>query len=190
MAGWKQNPIFIGAHVWFAVLGDAFTSPAPGTVSQNGAWPDVSEPKWSTDWAIGTVESFDIDPKYGPKEEILEPSPGQVQATDVIIPFAIPELKLITTKSDVLAVQLALNSTRLINGTAASFATNGSNGAGVRGIFKMQSYDHQNNLILNVTTWAVAYLSGQFKGAPKNMTKPEYLFTFLYSANNANNSAV
>lgn len=181
---WTSNPIFIGAHFWFAPKGSAFTSPAPGTITQDGAWPDVGEPNWPN-WALGTCESFEIDAKYGPQEQILAPSPGAVKARDVVIPFAIPEVKFTTLVTDSLAVQLALNTGPLWGNPAATVAIpNAGGGPGVRGIFKAQKYDQNNNLLLNYQTWGLIQLATPLKGAPKAMTKPEFMVTILDSANN------
>lgn len=181
---WTTKPIFIGAHFWFVPDGTAYTSPGPGgNVSQGGTWPDANEPNWAN-WALGACESFDIDPKYGTKEEILVPSPGAVQAQDVIIPYAIPEVKFVLLQTDVLAVQLALNTQKLWATATTQFNPNGGGGPGAKGILKAQKYDHNNNLILNWSSWAFVQLSGSLKGAPKTMTRPEYVATLLYSANN------
>ncbi len=177
--------IFIGCHLWLAPLGDAFTSPAPGVIAQLGAanWPDSDETKWA-DWALGIVASFDVDPKYGPREEILAPSPGAVQAMDVLIPYAIPEIKFSLLQVSSLAPQLALNTERLF-ATANTVATpNGGAAPGIRGILKAQKYDQNNNLIWNWQSWAFVQLDGSLKGDPKSMTKPGFMGTLLYSDNN------
>jgi len=181
MAFTKQAA-FIGAHFWFVPVGTAFTSPSAATVSQNGIWPDGAEPLWPN-WKLGIIESFDLDPKYGPREEILEPSPGAVQATDIIIPYAIPEIKFTTLDISPLAIQLALNTPNLMSGLADA-NPNAGGGPGVRGILKAQKYNHSNVLILNYSSWCFIQMQGSLKGAPKNMTKPEYIATLLKSVNN------
>lgn len=178
-----QLPRFIGSHIWIVPDGVAYTSPAPGTISQAGTWPDASEPNWAN-WAMGDVESCEIDPKLGPREEILSPSPGAVQATDVIVPYAVPQFKFTLLQIGPLAVQLALNTQALYAAVTTQFNPNGGGGPGVRGIIKAQKYDHNNNLILNWQSWAFIELSGSLKMAPKNMTKPEFIATLLYSVNN------
>lgn len=180
---WSTKPIFIGAHFWFAPLDAAFTSPAAGTVSQDGTWPDGAEPNWD-DWYIGICESFEVDPKYGTAEEILVPSPGAVQARDVQIPYAIPQVKFTMLDTPVLAPQLALNTQQLFATATEQFNPNGGGGPGIRGILKAQNYDHHNTLILNYQSWAFLQLDGSFKGAPKTMTKPGFMATLLASDNN------
>jgi hypothetical protein len=180
---WTSKPLFIGAHFWLVPDGTAITSPSASNVSQNGVWPDADEPLWAN-YKLGACESFDLDPKYGTKEEILVPSPGAVQAVDVQIPYAIPEVKFICLFTDVLAPQLALNTQKLFTTGVTQFNPNGGGGPGVRGILKAQAYDQSNNLILNWQSWAFVQLSGSWKGAPKTMTKPEFVATLLYSDNN------
>ncbi len=181
---WTTNPIYIGAHFWFVPDGTAYTSPGPGgVVAQNGTWPDEAEPLWP-DWKLGICESFEIDPKYGSREEILEPSPGAVQATNVVIPYTIPEVKLTMLTVPSLAVQLALN-TESIWGTAnTALVPNAGGGPGVRGILRCQAYDQDDNLLKAWTSWAFMQLSGTFKGAPKNMTRADFMATLLKSVNN------
>lgn len=180
---WLSKALYIGAHVWIAPDGAAFTSPSAGTISQNGAWPDVSEPNWAN-WAMGICESFDVDPKMAATEQILAPSPGAVQAIDEISPYAIPEASFTLLITDVLAVQLALNTQQLWGTATTQFNPNGGGAPGLKGIIKFQKYDHKNNLVLNWESWAFIKLKSPLKGAPKTMTKPEYTATLLYSANN------
>lgn len=181
---WSTRPIFVGAHFWFAPEGAAFTSPAADTIAQNGVWPDGDEPNWDS-WYLGTVESFEVDPKPGPKEQILTPSPGVVKATAVVSPFAIPEIKVTLLQTPVLVAQLALNAANIwgTNSTLLVPNSNG-NGYGVNGILKVQKYDQKNALLANYITWAFMELQGAWKGAPKTMTKPEFMATVLDSVNN------
>ena len=180
---WISKPLFVGAHFWFAPIGQAFTSPAAGNITQMGAWPDVGEANW-TNWALGTCESFEIDPKPATGEVILTPLPGTVQATDKIIPYATPEVMFTLLYTDALAVQLALNTQKLFQTGVTQFNPNGGGSAGARGILKAQKYDQDNNLILNFQSWVIIELKSGLKGAPKTMTKPEYTATLLYSPNN------
>jgi len=176
--------MFIGAHFWLAPDGAAFTSPSASTVSQDGeVWPDESEANWDT-WALGIVESFSLDPKHGNKEVILSPSPGAVQARDVIIPYAIPELDFVLLQTGALAFQLALNTQELFANATTQFNPNAGGGPGIRGILHAQKYDHENNLVIDWRSWAFVELKGALKGAPKQMTKPEFVATLLYSDNN------
>jgi hypothetical protein len=176
--------MFVGAHFWFAPKGAAFTSPGAGNIAQEGTWPDEDEPNWDN-WYLGIVEGFDLDPKYGPTEQILRPSPGAVQAIDEIVPFAIPEVSITLSQVPALAWQLALNLENIWATPSDSFTPNGGGGPGVRGILKSQKYDHENNLVLDYWSWAFMKLKGALKGAPKTMTKPEFVSTLLYSSNNA-----
>lgn len=176
--------MFIGSHFWFAPDGAAFTSPSAGIVGQDEAtWPDEDEASWAA-WKLGIIETFDIDPKYGPREEVLVPSPGAVQARDIIIPYGIPEIKFTTTQVDGLAWQLALNTQALFANATVITTPNGGGGPGVRGILKAQHYDHENAFIANWMSWGVIYLDGTLNFAPKQMTRPKFMATLLYSANN------
>ena len=181
---WIVKPIYVGSHFWFAPLNAAFTSPSAGVVTQSGTWPDVNEPNWNTAWALGICESAEIDPKPGTEEVILAPSPGAVQATDVVVPYAVPEIKFTTLTVDVLAPQLALNTQQMFATATTQFNPNGGGGPGIRGILKCQHYDQNNNLILNWQSWAFVKLSAALKFAPKSLTKPEYIATLLASVNN------
>jgi hypothetical protein len=181
---WTSNSVFIGAHFWLAPVGAAYTSPAPGgNISQGGTWPDVNEPNWAN-WALGACESFEIDPKLATGEVILAPMPGAAVAFDKVIPYAEPEVTFTLLITDVLAVQLALNTQKLFGTATTQFNPNGGGGPGQRGILKAQKYDQNNNLILNWQSWAFVELKTALKGAPKTMTKPEYVAKLLYSANN------
>lgn len=175
--------MFIGAHFWVVPEGTAFTSPSAGTVAQNDGWPDEDEPLWP-DWNVGIVANFEVDPKYGPREEILAPSPGAVQADNVVIPYAIPEVKFMLREVNALAIQLALNAQQLWANGAETFNPNGGGGPGMRCILKAQKYDHNNILVLNWSSWAFVQLQGALKGDPKQMTQPEFIGTLLYSDNN------
>lgn len=178
--------MFVGAHFWFVPEGSAITSPSASVVSQNGVWPDANEPNWNN-YYLGIIESFDIDPKYGPSEDILVPSPGAVQAEDRLIPYAIPEVKIAMLDVPALAIQLALNTQQLFpeTGVDVNFNPNGGGGPGVRGILKAQNYDQKNNLILNYQNWTFMQLDGSLKGAPKTLTKPAFVGTLLASNNNS-----
>lgn len=180
---WKQQALFIGAHFWLAPLGAAFTSPAAGVISQNGAWPDQAEENWAN-WALGACESIDIDPKMATEELILAPSPGAVQAIDVVAPYATPEVSFTLNQTDSLAIQLALNTQQIFASATTQFNPGGGGAPGVKGILKIQNYDQNNNLILNVQFWAFVKLKSALKGAPKTLTKPEYTATLIYSPNN------
>ena len=175
--------MFIGAHFWFVPEGTEITSPSSETVEQNGVWPDADEPNWAN-WKLGVVGNFEIDPKYGPREEILAPTPGAVQANDVVIPYGIPECKFMLREVNSLAVQLALNTQQLWANGAEAFNPNGGGGPGVRGILKAQKYDHKNVLVLSWMSWVFLQLSGSLKGDPKAITQPEFIATLLYSDNN------
>lgn len=180
---WQSKAIFIGSHVWFVTLNAAYTSPNAGNVTQNGAWPDQNDPNW-INWALGTIESAEIDPKPATGEEILAPTPGAVQAIDNIVPYALPEFAFTTLLTDALAIQLAYNTQQLTNAMSTTFAPNGGGGYGARGILKVQKYDHNNNLIMNWQSWVFLGLKSGLKAAPKTMTKPEYMAKLLYSPNN------
>lgn len=182
---WTRKPLYIGSHIWFAPLGATYTLLAPGAISQDGTWPDVTDPKWASTWALGICESLEIDPKPGPSEVILNPNPGQVTAEDVANSYAIPEVKFATLNVDVLAPQLALNAQQLFATATTQFNPNGSSSPGIRGILKVQQYAQDNTLILNFQSWAFLTISGSYKGAPKNLTKPEYVATLLRSVNNS-----
>ena len=180
-----QKSLYIGAHFWIAPLGAAFTSPVAANITQNGAWPDAAEPNWAK-WAMGICESFEIDPKLATSEVILAPSPGRVQAVDEIIPYSVPEISFTLLQTDALAVQLALNTQVLANNiVGANPATpNGGGAPGIKAILKAEKYDQDNNLILNYQTWAFIKLKSALKGAPKTMTKPDFVATCLFSPNN------
>lgn len=180
---WTQKSLFIGAHFWLFPVGSAFTSPGAGNLTQNGTWPDVNEPTWGN-YALGACESYDIDPKLATSEIILAPSPGAVQPVNEIVPYSVPELSFTLLLVDALAVQLAFNTQQLFGSNQNQVNPNGSAGPGVQGILKCQNYDQNNNLILNVQSWAFVKLKSALKGAPKTMTKPEYTATLLYSPNN------
>ncbi len=181
---WATKALYIGAHFWFVPDATAITSPSAANVSQNGIWPDESEPNWGN-WALGHCESFDIDPKAATAEDILVPSPGAVQAIDSISPYAIPEVSFTLLFTDVLAVQLALNTQKLFDAPGTTqFNPNGGGAPGMKGVLKAQKYDQDNNLILNWQSWVKIMLKSPLKGAPKTMTKPDYLAKLLYSPNN------
>jgi len=180
---WQSKPIYVGSHIWLAQIGAAFLSPAAGVVSQMGQWPDPADPGWPN-WAMGVVESLDVDPKMASSEIILAPTPGAVQALDEISPYAVPEISFTCLYTDALAEQLAYNTQPLANGMNEQFAPNGGGGPGVLGIIKCQKYDQNNNLLINWQSWAFIKLKSALKHAPKTMTKPEYTATLLYSPNN------
>lgn len=179
--------MFIGSHFWFAPVGDAFTIPGAGVIAQTGAnnWPGTADPNWAN-WALGICESMQIDPKLGPREEILSPTPGAVQAMDVEIPYAIPEVSFTLLQAGNLALQLGLNTEKLFGVTSVvtDFTPNGGGGPGARGILKAQKYDHKNVLLWTFASWVMIELKSPLKGAPKSMTKPEFMATLLYSDNN------
>ena len=180
---WTSKPLFIGSHFWFAPIGAAFTSPGAGTVSQYGTWPNAAEVNWAS-WALGACESFDLDPKAATYEDILVPSPGAVQAVDSISPYVLPEISFTLLYTDVLAPQLALNTQQLWATATTQFNPNGGGAPGLLGILKAQKYDQNNNLILNWQSWVRIMLKSALKGAPKTMTKPDYMAKLLYSPNN------
>ena len=181
---WIVKPLYVGCHFWLAPLNAAFTSPGAGNVTQNGTWPDGAETQWAAAWTLGICETAEIDPKVGTEEIIMAPSPGAVQAQDVAVPYAIPEVKFTLLTVDVLAAQLALNTQQLFATATTQFNPNGGGGPGIRGILKCQKYDQNNNLILNWQSWAFIKLAAALKFAPKTLTKPEYVATLLSSNNN------
>jgi hypothetical protein len=175
--------MFIGSHFWVAPIGAAFTSPAAGVIAQEGVWPDADEPLWDS-WYLGIVGSSEVDPKYGPSEQILRPSPGTAQATKVLIPYAIPEVSITLLQNNRLVPQLALNTQQLWGTERTQFNPNGGGGPGLECILKAQKYDHENVRILNWMSWAFIQLKGTWKQDVKAMTKPEFMATLLYSSNN------
>ena len=181
---WTQKPLFIGAHFWLMPVGSNFTSPgAGGVVSQYGTWPDQNEPTWPT-YALGNCESFDLDPKIATAEDILAPMPGAVQRVDVISPYALPEIQFTLNTVDSLGIQLALNTAQIFGSANTAANPNGGAAPGVKGILKIQNYDQNNNLILNIQSWVYVTLKSALKGAPKTLTKPEYMAALIYSPNN------
>jgi hypothetical protein len=174
---------FIGAHFWLAPEGAAFTSPAPGNITQDGAWPDEAEAEWDN-WKLGVCESFSIDPKYGPQEDVLAPSPGAVKLRDTVIPYAIPEIKFTLLQDGPLSLQLALNTQKLFATGTTQFNPNGGGGPGQRGILWAQKYDHENVALWTFVSWIMISLDGPLEGAPKTMTKPKFMARLMDSDNN------
>lgn len=186
----NNKPIYVGAHLWIVPAGATFThkdiagvdTVGSYVVSQNGDWPGAGQ-DWSA-WALAAVKMASIDPKYGPQTDILEPSPGQLQATDSVIPYALPEMDFTLQKVPTLAPQLALNTQQLWATATTQFNPNGANGPGLRAIIKCQKYSQDNVKIIDWMSWSFIQLKGALKFDPKVLTEPEFTAKLLYSVNN------
>lgn len=177
---WTRKNLFIGSHIWFIRSGTAFTSPAPGTVS-NTSIPDTNEPLWPN-YSMGVIESMQHDPKFATAEEILAPMPGHLVLTDKIIPYQTPLINFTLKEVPKEAIEMMLNCAQITDATTSVNPTAGT--PGMRGYLKAQKYDQNDNLILNYQVWCFLTLKSPIKSDGKTMTKPELEAALLYSVNN------
>jgi hypothetical protein len=177
---WTRKNIFIGAHLWWARKGLAFTSPAAGTIDVNNI-PDEADPLWDS-FSLGVIESFQIDPKFASAESIMAPMPGRLVKTKVIVPYQEPMIAFTLKEIPKEAIEMALGTQALTDTSTTFNPTAGT--PGMEGYLRAQKYDQENNLILNYQVWAFLRLKAPLKGDPKAMTKPEFEAEVLYSVNN------
>ncbi len=180
---WTRKNIFVGSHLWFIRSGTAFTSPAPGTVS-NTSIPDSAEPLWDN-YYFGNIESFAVDPKFASAEEILAPNLGHLVKVDMIIPYQTPLFNFMLKETPKEAIEMAFNAQTLTDASASFNPTAGV--AGIRGYLKAENYDQEDHLLLDWQAWVFLKLKSPLKFDGKAMTKPEFEADLLYSVNNSGN---
>jgi hypothetical protein len=160
----------VGAQVWFAREGKAFTLPAPGTVGL-AAIPGPTDNAWIS---IGRIEAWEPTMLADEEQDVYDSATGLLALADSIPTKQALQYKFTTNMVTALAIGLFYRSAAEL--TAASYQFNPLAGVSPRGFLKVQNYDHNASLILSADLWGRVKVTGGMKGGNGELVKPEFMF--------------
>lgn len=175
------RPMIVGAHVFWAPEGGAFTIPSSGTVSRS-AKPGSTDTIWAT---LGVVKDAELDHARS-ETEIFAPLPGQKRLYDVIETMRKLTLKVTLENVSPLVMQLVFGSLPL---NASSTQFNPLEGSAVKGWAKLQLYDDQDQLVLTVDAYCRMKLASAL-ALGDSAVQPSIEFSFLHSTLNTGSLTV
>lgn len=155
--------------------------PSSGTVSVSTI-PDSNDTSWQSN-KLPTVKDFELDPGNGQYLEVMAPSPGVLQRSEIVQVGSKPVWSFTFSQVDALAYQLFLQTLPITN--ASTQGNPNERQDTVRGYVKIQVYDDKNNLNLVIDCWGVFTPKGSLKFDPMNLTEWQAEFRPLFSTNNS-----
>lgn len=179
--GLLKDIIQLSKTAWFVRDGDAFTQPAPGTVTR-AAMPslDPLDAAWNE---IGLIEDFEHDYSGGQDLEVWRPSPGRLELYESREVKSKLTIKFTSAELSPLAVEVFYRTSQKL--TAASAQFNPGSGALRQGWLHMQCYDASNDsLRLTMSLYGRIKITGGMKGQDGSIIKPTWEFLKLYSTLN------
>ncbi len=167
----------LATHAFFAREGDAFTTPAPGTVGRNDK-PDADDDVWIEPGTIEESEDSIVDED---EVKLWKPSPGHLVPNDIITLKQGLQIKFTTNEMSPLAVEAFYRTSQLLDESSEVF--NPLSSVPRKGWLKLQRYTERDEAQLVLDVWGRLKVTGGMKmgGA---IIKPEFEFYVLYSQYN------
>jgi len=166
------DSFIIGTHGWFARDGDAFTTPAPGTVGRESK-PDSADAVYQD---FGAIES--ADPTVAQEEtKLWQPAPGRLVLRDVMENKQELSYKVKTNELSGLTIEMMYRTSQKLQGAQKQF--NPLSAVSRRGWVHFEKYDQNDELWLTLDLYCRIRASGKFDGKP---TMPEFDLFVLYSS--------
>lgn len=170
-----------GTHAYFLIEGTAYTLPSSGTVSSSTI-PDSTDTSWASN-KLPTIKDFELDPGNAQLLEVMAPSPGVLQRSEVVQVGSKPVWSFTFSQVDALAYQLFLQTLPITN--SSTQANPNERADTVRGVLKLQIYDDKNNLNLVIDCWGIFTPKGSLKFDPNNLTEWQAEFRPLFATINS-----
>lgn len=170
-----------GVHAYFLIEGTAYTLPSSGTVGVAGI-PDSTDTSWASN-KLPTVKDFEMDPGNAALLEVMAPSPGVLQRSEIVQVGSKPVWSFSFSQWDALAIQLFAQTLPLTN--SSTQANPQERQDTVRGAIKIQIYNDKNELNAVIDCWGVLTPKGSLKFDPNNLTEWQAEFRPLFATWNS-----
>ena len=169
----------LGKHAFFFRDGDLITIPATGSaagVSGRNNKPDATDPNYND---LDVVEDWSWDNKSMGDEKVNAPSPGRMQAYDLVEKGSELMLKWTSPILQGIAIEIFLRTSQKL--TSAGGIFNPNTAPPRKGWIHTELYDNNNNFAMNLDVYGVLRITGGIASKEGTILRPQYEFNVLYS---------
>jgi hypothetical protein len=169
--------MILGAHLWFAREGEAFTLPSAGTVSRTSL-PGPTDTVWAY---LGIIKDFKTSGSAD-EVEVWKPTPGNLRLDDVI--HTKPQVKYTFTVGELgpSGVEFVFRTAKLTS-SSTEFTPLAATG-GIKGFLKAQMYDQDDTQRLIVDSWVILKPMGDLAANATDLAEVQFEARMLYSTLN------